>query len=61
MKAPLKMKSNRVWRIYRGGALLEEFCGLPHPGDGCYPEDWLASVVESNGTGKKSQHMRGLA
>lgn len=48
MKAPLKMKSNRVWRIYKGGKLLERFCGLPHPADGCYPEDWLASVVEAN-------------
>lgn len=41
--------------------MLEEFCGLPHPGDGCYPEDWLASVVESNGTREEKPTHEGLS
>ncbi|NLO45022.1 MAG: mannose-6-phosphate isomerase [Clostridiales bacterium] len=41
---PLKMLENRVWRIYLGGKLLDEFRGNDGL-DGYFPEDWLASVV----------------
>ncbi|MCL2507938.1 MAG: class I mannose-6-phosphate isomerase [Oscillospiraceae bacterium] len=46
-KQPLKMLENRVWRIYLGGLLLDELRGKDG-GDGCFPEDWLASVVPAN-------------
>ena len=42
----LKMKENRVWRLYKGGKLLDELHGREGT-DGCFPEDWLASVVEA--------------
>jgi len=42
----LKMKENRVWRLYRGGKLLGALHGREEE-DGCFPEDWLASVVEA--------------
>ena len=42
----LKMKENRVWRLYRGGKLLDELHGREGE-DSCFPEDWLASVVEA--------------
>ena len=48
IKHPIKLKSNRVWRIYSGGKLLDEFCGIYPSTDGAYPEDWLGSVVEAN-------------
>lgn len=44
---PIKMLPNRVWRIYLGGLLLDELRG-DEGNDGCFPEDWLASVVEAN-------------
>ncbi len=45
---PLKLDENRVWRIYLGGKLLDEFHGRTDGKDGYFPEDWLASVVVAN-------------
>ena len=45
---PLKMQSNRVYRIYLGGKLLDEFCGAEQGEDSYFPEDWLASLVQAN-------------
>ena len=42
----LKLEENRVWRLYRGGKLLDELHGRVGE-DGSFPEDWLASVVEA--------------
>jgi len=42
----LKLEENRVWRLYRGGKLLDELHGREGT-DGSFPEDWLASVVEA--------------
>ena len=42
----LKLEENRVWRLYRGGKLLDALHGRAGA-DGCFPEDWLASVVEA--------------
>jgi len=44
----LKLKENRVWRLYRGGKRLDELHGRPGA-DGHFPEDWLASTVEALG------------
>jgi len=42
----LKLEENRVFRLYRGGKLLDELHGREGT-DGSFPEDWLASVVEA--------------
>lgn len=44
---PLKMKENRVWRLYYGGKLIDKMRGYAYGDgeDGNFPEDWLASVV----------------
>ena len=42
---PLKMKENRVWRLYYGGKLIDEMRKSGNGLDGNFPEDWLASVV----------------
>lgn len=47
LKKPYKLAENRVWRIYLGGKLLDEFRG-DEGSDGYFPEDWLASVVSAN-------------
>lgn len=44
---PVKMLFNRVWRLYLGGRLLDEFCGNEPAKDGNFPEDWLASVTDA--------------
>ncbi|NLP47573.1 MAG: mannose-6-phosphate isomerase [Clostridiales bacterium] len=54
---PLKMEENRVWRIYLGGKLLDEFRGEEGK-DGYFPEDWLASVVEANNPEREGKPRR---
>ncbi len=46
MKAPIKELETRVFRTYRGGALLAEFMGREEE-DGFMPEDWISSFVEA--------------
>lgn len=48
MLFPLKMKENRVWRLYYGGALIDELRDSGTGEDANFPEDWLASVVEAD-------------
>ena len=57
-KRPIKLRSNRVWRIYSGGKLLDEFCGVVPGIDGAFPEDWLGSVVEANNMPREGQPLR---
>lgn len=45
MITPLKMKENRVWRLYYGGKLIDKMRKSGNGDDGNFPEDWLASVV----------------
>ncbi|MDR2687534.1 MAG: class I mannose-6-phosphate isomerase [Oscillospiraceae bacterium] len=42
----IQLEENRVWRLYRGGKLLDELHGR-EGADGSFPEDWLASVVQA--------------
>ncbi len=42
----LKLEENRVFRMYRGGKLLDALHGREGKDDD-FPEDWLASVVEA--------------
>ncbi|MCP4763897.1 MAG: mannose-6-phosphate isomerase [archaeon] len=44
---PLKLKTNRVWRTYTGGKLIEKLQNIDNPKDSHFPEDWVASVTEA--------------
>lgn len=57
----LKLLSTRVWRTYRGGALLEEWQGKPEPADGEFPEEWVASVVTARNPGRATTEDEGLS
>ena len=49
---PLKQKSNRVWRTYEGGALIDRWKkDLPEK-DGSFPEEWIMSTVTARGNGR---------
>lgn len=46
---------NRVWRVYRGGKLLDDCCGNAVAEDGFFPEEWLASTTPAcNGAHQQS-------
>jgi len=48
---PERLRPNRVYRFYRGGALIDRLRGEPEQ-DTEYPEDWLGSVVAANNPGR---------
>ncbi len=54
---PLFFQSNRVWRCYLGGKLLDRMMGESIETDGQLPENWLGSVTRANnGEHQTSEH-----
>lgn len=47
MNVPIKVLPTRVYRVYKGGYLLDRFRGEKEPKDTNYPEDWICSTVEA--------------
>jgi mannose-6-phosphate isomerase len=47
-----RLLPTRVYRFYRGGALLGRLTG-EGGGDGSFPEDWLGSVTRANNPGRE--------
>ncbi len=48
-KVPLKQLSNRVWRTYQGGALIDRWKGNTAESDGNFPEEWIMSTISARG------------
>lgn len=48
-KVPLKQLSNRVWRTYQGGALIDRWKGNASENDGSFPEEWIMSTITARG------------
>jgi mannose-6-phosphate isomerase len=48
---PERVRPTRVYRFYRGGALIDRLRGEPEE-DGDHPEDWLGSVVAAHNPGR---------
>lgn len=46
---PLKQLSNRVWRTYEGGALIDRWKQDSPESDGSTPEQWIMSTVTARG------------
>jgi mannose-6-phosphate isomerase len=46
-----RVQPTRVYRFYRGGALIDRLRGGPER-DGEYPEDWIGSVVQADNPGR---------
>lgn len=49
---PLKQKTNRVWRTYGGGALIDRWKMHMPEEDGDMPEEWIMSTVTARGNGR---------
>ncbi|MGI9862864.1 type I phosphomannose isomerase catalytic subunit [Moorella naiadis] len=60
-RQPLRLEENRVWRIYTGGWLLDQFLGKSHPTDGHFPEDWIGSTVLARNLGHNQTGTEGLS
>src|SRR4051812_23744356 len=48
---PERVLPTRVYRFYRGGALIDRLRGEPEQ-DGEFPEDWIGSVVAARNAGR---------
>ncbi len=51
-RQPLRLARNRVYRNYRGGALLDRWQGVAQPTDGHFPEEWVGSTTVSRLPGR---------
>ena len=49
---PLKQESNRVWRTYEGGALIDKWKDTIPEVDGSMPEEWIMSTITARGIGR---------
>ncbi|MGJ8681043.1 class I mannose-6-phosphate isomerase [Paraglaciecola sp.] len=49
----IKLSSNRVWRTYQGGKILDSIEGKTPPEDTHFPEDWIGSTVEARNVGRE--------
>ena len=49
---PLKQLSNRVWRTYEGGALIDRWKKSTSEVDGQMPEEWIMSTITARGNGR---------
>jgi mannose-6-phosphate isomerase len=49
---PERLPQTRVYRFYRGGALLDRFRAGEAGPDGEFPEDWIGSVTEAKNPGR---------
>ena len=46
---PLKQLPNRVWRTYKGGALIDKWNKTSLQVDGSEPEEWIMSTITARG------------
>lgn len=49
---PLKQLSNRVWRTYEGGALIDKWKRNTPEVDGSMPEEWIMSTITARGNNR---------
>lgn len=49
---PLPLAPNRVYRVWRGGALLDRLQGRSQPEDAHFPEEWVGSTTVSRLPGR---------
>jgi len=46
-RRPLRLSRNRVYRVWKGGLVLDRFQGQPDPADRNVPEEWVGSTTVS--------------
>jgi mannose-6-phosphate isomerase len=61
VRSPIPLASNRVWRIYRGGAMIGLLHGEAEGKDSEFPEDWVGSTVQARNPGSHYTPGEGLA
>lgn len=49
----VRFTSNRVWRTYTGGKILDQLEQKPDPQDSHFPEDWIGSTTQAVNSGRE--------
>ena len=57
----IMLPSNRVWRTYPGGKMLDAIEGKSVTEDGHFPEDWIASTTTAVNNGREQFINEGLS
>ncbi|MEX0820811.1 MAG: hypothetical protein WD021_01590 [Rhodothermales bacterium] len=57
---PFIIRPNRVWRTYRGGAVLDRWSGRDRAADGPFPEDWVGSATRAVNPGREHLEEEGI-
>ena len=53
---PISVEPERVWRLYRGGSMIDALHGRPGQEDSHFPEEWILSIVEARNAGREEEH-----
>ncbi len=51
--SPVRLRSERAWRTYHGGKLIDELHGISPAADTHFPEDWICSTVQAINAGRE--------
>ena len=57
----IPLTTNRVWRTYLGGKMLDIREGKDDPKDSHFPEDWIASTTRAVNQGREEHTEEGLS
>jgi len=57
---PFELLPNRVWRTYKGGAMLDQMQGKVGE-DTHFPEDWVGSATRAANMGRENLPDEGVA
>ncbi len=60
-RSPMLLAPNRVWRMYKGGAMIDRLKGVANPKDSEFPEEWVGSTVQASNPGVHYRQGEGLA
>jgi mannose-6-phosphate isomerase len=61
LRQPIPLTPNRVYRFYKGGAMIDRFRGAAEAHDTDYPEDWVGSITPANNPGDGHPPDEGLS
>jgi len=54
LDSPIRLRSERAWRTYHGGKLIDELHGISPARDSHFPEDWIISTVRAINAGRET-------
>ncbi len=58
---PIKLTSERAWRTYIGGSLLDSFHGREAGADTHFPEEWIMSTTAARNAGREHIQNEGMS